>query len=377
MPPQRSPRDLIVIAVFVLLLALPAMLALFGRAGADTAFITTVENRRPFVAPPVTSGALATGGWERDAERQIADAFPLRKALIEGYDYVKYAWLGDGAGNRVLRGRDGWFYLGDEELTYLTGAYAVDAVVAHLADVYAARAAWCAQHGMHYAFVLAANKSTIYPQYLPAGLALSPPAADRLVAALRARGVRTIDTRPPLIAAARDGTPLYSKGDTHWNAEGAAIAARTIAADLAGAGVRDRVAAGAIRYVDRPDRGDLLNFAGIGSFVSNDVRFAEFPRTAHDVPIPSYGGDPAAARYSAHASAVDDPALPSAVIFGDSFLEGLEPFLAEDFRRAVFLHHVSVEDVQFDRAILAVEHPQFVLQELVERSIVFGASFTP
>ncbi|BDE08060.1 hypothetical protein WPS_33360 [Vulcanimicrobium alpinum] len=374
MPPQRSPRDLIVIGAFALLLVLPAALALLGRAGADTEFITTVENRRPFVAPPVTSGALATGGWERDAERQIADAFPLRKHLIEAYDYVKYAWLGDGAGNRVLRGRDGWFYLGDEELTYLTDAYAVDAVVAHLADVYAARSAWCAQHGMHYAFVLAANKSTIYPQYLPAGLAIGPPAADRLVAALRARGVRTIDTRPPLIAAARGGTLLYSKGDTHWNAEGAAIAARAIAANL---GVRDRVAAGAIRYVDRPDRGDLLNFAGIGSFVSNDVRFAEFSRTARDVPMPSYGGDPAAARYSAHASAIDDPALPSAVIFGDSFLEGLEPFLAEDFRRAVFLHHISVEDVQFDRAILGAERPQIVLQELVERSIVFGASFTP
>ncbi len=94
----RSPGDIAVIVVFALLLVAPALLALTGHAGFDIAFLEHTEHRRPFVAPPPTTGALATGGWERDAEREIADAFPLRKELIQGYDYAKYTWLGEVAG---------------------------------------------------------------------------------------------------------------------------------------------------------------------------------------------------------------------------------------------------------------------------------------
>ena len=94
-----------------------------GLLGADTAFIETREQRHPFVAPGVSSGALATGGYERDLERQIADTFPLRTWLVETYDYAKFAWLGESTSVNVIRGRDGWLFLGAEESRYVTGGW--------------------------------------------------------------------------------------------------------------------------------------------------------------------------------------------------------------------------------------------------------------
>jgi alginate O-acetyltransferase complex protein AlgJ len=371
---KRGPGDLVVVALFAVLLLVPGVLALTGHAGFDADFLLNTEHRKPFVAPPPSSGALATAGWERDAERQIADAFPLRKQLITGYDYAKYVWLHDEPSRDVIRGRDGWLFYGAEERDYLDGKPS-DADLAHAAGVYAERAAWCARHGMRYAFVLVPNKSTIYPQYLPDGLQrVTPTAADRLVPLLRARGVRVIDARVPVAGAARRGE-VYSRGDTHWNDAGVYAAYRAVVAALRDARVRDTIAAPTIRSRTAEQSGDLYALSGVGGFVRNRWLRYDFPRRAREIPTPAVPDDPLDTAFALHATAIDDPALPKLVAFGDSFLGQLRPFLDEDFRRAVVLQHLSVQEKQFDTRVLEAEKPDVVLQELVERSLVFAGTF--
>ncbi|HEY0382418.1 MAG TPA: hypothetical protein VGC72_09480 [Candidatus Elarobacter sp.] len=375
---ESSPGSLVVIAVFASLLLVPALLAVTGHRGFDVAFLQNTEHRRPFVAPPPTTGALATGGWERDAEREIADAFPLRKQLIQSYDYAKFAWLGDAPRDAVIRGRDGWLFLGAEERTYLTDrAHPTDADLTHLADVYAARAAWCARHGTRYVFLLAPNKSTIYANELPSGTArVTPTPADRLLPLLQARGVLAIDPRAALIAAARDGE-VYSKGDTHWNDAGAYVAYRETVAALRDAGVRDAIPRSAIHAYTDPADGDLLGMAGVADFVRNHWVRYDFPRRAHGAPAAvKDANDPALAAFARHTTAVDDPSLPSAVVFGDSFSEQLAPFLAESFRRMTVFHHLT-NAVQFDRRVVEAERPTIVVQELVERTIPLSIAAPP
>ena len=373
----RSPGDLVVIAVFALLLLIPALLALTGHAGFDTEFLLHTERRQPFVAPKPTTGALATGGWERDAEREIADAFPLRKQLIQSYDYAKFAWLGDAPRDAVIRGRDGWLFLGAEERTYLTDPRAAsDAELTQLADVYAARAAWCARHGARYVFLIAPNKSTIYAQDLPRGFArVTPTPADRLLPLLRARGIRTIDPRAALVAASRNGE-VYSKGDTHWNDAGAYVAYVATVAALRDAGMRDTIAPKSIRVYSEPADGDLLGMSGVADFVRNHWVRYDFPRRAHAIAIAANASDPAPAAFARHTTILDDPTLPVAVVFGDSFSEQLAPFLAESFRRMTVLHHLT-NAVQFDRRAVDVDHPAIVIQELVERTIPLSAAAPP
>jgi alginate O-acetyltransferase complex protein AlgJ len=369
--PPRSPADRIVIALFAVLLLAPSILALAGWAHLDTAFIFQTEQREPFVAPPISSGAIATGGWERDFERQAADVFPLRTTLIEALAYAKYAWFGDALGDNVIVGRSGWLFYGAEERAYITGAYQpADAELAALADVFARRSAWCAQHGMHYVFLLAPNKSTIYARFLPDGMTPSQPSpADRFLPLLRARGVQAVDVRAQLIAASYRGD-VYSHGDTHWNDAGAAIAARATAAALRGAGVRDELPPSPHSEIVHGG-GDLLNIAAIPG-VGNALVHYVFPGRAHEIADPRYAGDPAGTNFITHVSAVDNPKLPAAVLFGDSFIEQLRPFLAEDFRRAVFIHRVAMTGSQFDEGLLERERPAVVVDELVERNMTFA-----
>jgi alginate O-acetyltransferase complex protein AlgJ len=376
--PPRMPGDLVAIAVFALLLLAPAALALTGLGGADRDFIYHSEMREPFVAPPVSRGALATGGWERDLERQIADRFPLRRRLIEAYDVMKYLWLGDVASTHVIRGADGWLFYDDEERDYDDGTYdPTDAQLARLAAVYEARARWCAQRGIAYVFALVPNKSTVYANYLPSSVRhVTPSAGERLIPLVRARGVRAIDLRTALVQAAAHGE-VYSKGETHWNDAGAYVGYREIVRELRGAGVRDTIAPASLKpRVDLVD-GDLDRLAGITSAVHNGVIVYDFPRRAREAPPPAYPNDPIRSAFIPAAYTLADRRLPKAVVFGDSFSIALRGFLAEDFGRTVILQHSIPNALQFDRAAVEAEKPAVVIQELVERALVYSDRFQP
>jgi hypothetical protein len=378
-PQSVRPGNAIVVALFALVLLAPAVLALAGRAGVDADFIYHHEMRYPFVAPAVSAGALATGGWQRDVERQIADGFPLRRHLIEDYDLAKYAWLHDVASSHVVGGTDGWLFYGDEERSYDDGTYRPsDAALATLADVYKARAQWCARRGIVYVFALVPNKSTVYARFLPATIAhVTPTAGERLIPLVRARGVRAIDLRSALIRASAQGE-VYSKGETHWNDAGAYVAYREIVGALRDAGIRDTISPDSIARRISLEDGDLDRLAGISSSVPNQVVVLDFPHRAHEVAPPVYPADPIADQFQRAAYAVDDPRLPKgAVVFGDSFSVVLRRFLAEDFRRTVVLQHEITHGVQFDRAAIEAEKPTVVIQELIERSLVYSARFEP
>ena len=374
--PQRTPGDLIVAVLFAMLLLVPAALALSGRAGFDVAFIEGIEQRKPFVAPPPSTGALATGGWQRDAEREIGDAFPLRRQLIQGNDRALYLGLHDVSSSRVIGGREGWLFLGDDERSYLTGSRTLDdAQLAALANLFRARSDWCRGRGISYVFVLAPNKSTIYPQYLPSGLRRAQPTiADRLLPLLRTRGIAVVDPRDVLLAASTK-SEVYSKGDTHWNDAGAFAAYRATLDAIHGSHVRDAPPPERSTTVVN-ESGDLLKLAGIDGLAANPVTRIAFSARARGTRVPQYSGDPNAGAFDITADAIDDPRLPSAVVFGDSFLERLQPFIAENFHRTVVLRYRRVPGVQFDTTVVAAERPNVVIQELVERSLVFGNEFT-
>ncbi|GAC1579539.1 MAG: hypothetical protein NVS3B7_13610 [Candidatus Elarobacter sp.] len=370
----RSPGDLAVIIIFVALTLTPAILALTGHARADGAYIVTHEQRIPFVAPPPSSGALATGGWERDVEREIADRFPFRTPLVETYDYAKYAWFGGTPTPLIVRGRDSWLFWTMEERRYVTRTWnPSDADLSRLAALYGDRARWCAEHGMRYVFVIAPNKSTVYanvapPWYRPA----APTPFDRLLPMLRSHGVTTVDVRVPLVAAARTGE-VYSRGDTHWNDAGAYVAYRATVAVLHDAGVRDAVAPTGTHIETKA--GDLLNMSGVGARISDHVVRLDYPHRAHPIETLPEQERSAAAAFAIHVSAVDDPKLPSAVLIGDSFSAALAPLLAEDFRTTIHLQEHDFFASAFPRPFLLAQKPTVVVQELVERRLVYSGGF--
>ncbi len=376
-----SPGNIAIVVLFVALLLAPAVLAVTGHAGFDAAFIERTELREPFVAPAATSGALATGGWERDAERTIADAFPLRSGLIGAYHGVQYRVLHDLSAPLVIVGRDGWLFYAVDERRYLTGDYdARETTLARTADAYAGRARWCDARGIAYLLVLAPNKSTVYAAFLPPRMHVAAPTlADRLVPLFRARGVRVVDERAAMradaVAAGADPLRmLYSKGDTHWTDIAAYVEYRAVVDALRTSGVRDRIDPRALQpYVTETGESDLFRLAGISPFVRDRVVRYYFPRRARDAAASPAVPVPTAISPRVRALTTGDAGLPNAVIFGDSFSSALTPFLAEDFDRTVVANYApAFPAVRFDRHLVAAARPRIVIQEIVERSLVDG-----
>jgi hypothetical protein len=369
---------MIVTVLFAAMLLTPAALALTGHAGVDEDFIYNTEMRKPFVAPSATTGALATGGWERDVERQIGDAFPFRRRLIEAYDIAKYRWLDDVGSSHLIRGSGGWLFYGEEERAYIDGTFnPSERELVRLGEVYRARAAWCAERHITYLLLLVPNKSTVYREFLPPGVRYAEPTpAARLVKYLRTHGVRAIYPRDELRRASRDGA-VYSKGDSHWNDAGAFVASRAVVAALRDVGFRDAVEARALRAERTWTSGDLDRIAGIADAVRNEVTAYDFPRRATPSGAPEYRGDPLAGHFQPAVFSNPGARGPSAMLFGDSFSDALRRFLAEDVSRLVVMRRSISDTVQFDHTAISQERPAVVIDELVERALFFGDRFTP
>jgi hypothetical protein len=68
----------------------------------------------------------------------------------------------------------------------------------------------------------------------------------------------------------------------------------------------------------------------------------------------------------------DDPGLPAAVVFRDSFGSALIPFLAEHFRRSVYLWQYD-----FDPQWIEKEKPQVVIWLMTSRRLQWYAPYNP
>ena len=106
---------------------------------------------------------------------------------------------------------------------------------------------WANSHGMKFYFVIAPNKNTVYPDYMPEGYTMaSYRRYDQFVALLREAGITAVDLRGAMSAAlaANPEKNLYYKYDTHWNNHAGYVAyaelMRTIRADYPNAVFHDK-----------------------------------------------------------------------------------------------------------------------------------------
>jgi hypothetical protein len=154
--------------------------------------------------------------------------------------YVQYVLLGD-AGEKVLRGPNGWFFYkpGVEYLTQREPASAGDLenpvqAICGFRDQLAAR-------GIHLIVVPAPNKESVYPEQLSrraSGLSLALcEQTQGLLEELHAAGVEVVNLFE-LFSQAKSageqprGSHLYLAQDSHWSPAGLELAAREVSRRL-------------------------------------------------------------------------------------------------------------------------------------------------
>ncbi|MHC5065571.1 MAG: alginate O-acetyltransferase AlgX-related protein [Planctomycetota bacterium] len=221
---SRVIADRVLAATFLLFLTIPFVGTFFSWD-----FYGLQENRRPSPLPDVAETSLEELPDALDA--YYKDHFGFRNYLIRRWNRLLRR-IDRQLVRRVVEGRDDWFFFGQPEVIHdiLGLAETSERDLAAWCRAIEDRRSWLAERGIHYLFVVAPNKSSIYPEMLPEEMQgeLRPTRLDRLITYLGANSeARIFDLRPAL-RENKDWQTLYLSHDTHWSAYGAFIAYRTV-----------------------------------------------------------------------------------------------------------------------------------------------------
>jgi hypothetical protein len=353
------------IAIFLVTIAVP----LVGRLLPETSAFAASENRRPADFPEIK---LSGSGWgwsltsfPRRFDRWWNDSFAFRSQLIRWHSIVKLD-LGVSPSSKALVGRDGWlYYAAEQSVDYFRGAKPfTERDLVKWRNELESRRAWLAERGIGYLVVVAPNKETIYPEYMPSNVKRlrTETRLDQLMADLRANSkVQSLDLREPL-RQAKQHERVYHLTDTHWNDAGAQVAYREILA---------AIAAQVPGFDARPLPGSLAKRDASGGDLARILALEDrFPETSIDwVPATAHHAKRLPGNLVKLGSAIALECAECgnfrAVMNQDSFNTNLAPLLAEHFGRLVLM-----DGQRLDRDLIVAEQPSIVIQEFVERVLM-------
>ncbi len=370
---SRSPEDLQRAAfVGLFLLVLVSELALSLLPGNRAEQVLLEEKRQKTERPVLCAGDWLDGSFQRFPalfEQYFNDNLTFRNEIIHLQSRLTFLVFGSSpVPAKVLVGKEGWLYFCDKQKGDEMGAYlglhlldqaALGAVRARVVELQR----WLEQRGIRFVLMVAPNKSTIYPEWLPRAYARrgSPHRTDQVIGALREAGVPVLDLRPTLMAS-KSGRRHYYKTDSHWNYLGAFYAYEQLMAQLEPAvpGVR-ALSLEDFRIEEHERRGgDLADMISLGDRLL-DTEVVLTPSFARHIERKRL-----ADQYYAYdtTNAALEKAGTRIVIYHDSFFLAMEPFLYDSFHR---VH--SFFSRQIDRGLIERVKPQAVLVEIVEREV--------
>jgi alginate O-acetyltransferase complex protein AlgJ len=365
----RILSDGVLIVVFLVAICLPMADALFELDP------TRLSEKRRLAPPPVSRLSQPievsyTGAFES----WWNDSFGFRRSLVVGYSRALLA-LGVSSTPSVIIGRSGWlFFAGDEALaSYRAVRPFTKPELTGWQERMEQRRDWLAQRGIRFLVVIAPNKETIYPEYMPARLNRVGEATrlDQLVRHMQTRSiVAIVDPREALRSAKASGV-VYFRTDTHWNDAGAWVLHREILARLR-RWYPELEPGPAVPLVRMSSSwsGDLATMLGLEGQLREERVLLEPPRASRTVDPGPRPPDPQR-RLSAAERPITSPLR--VVMFHDSFGVSLQPLLAESFSRIVFSSGPTNWRLNFDPALVERERPTVVIQEIAERFAVGSA----
>jgi hypothetical protein len=321
----------------------------------------SLRESRMLAPPPTWPRTLAAA---RRAPRQIdayiADHFAFRDLLVRIGGHVQRR-LGGQAGPRLAsEGKEGWVFFNDGLLQSAGQAHET-AQTADFANFVCDLNARLTARGIRTGFSLIPSPGEIYPEMLPAwaGPAKRPTDYDDVLARVAACGVSTVDLRPALIAAKRQGL-IYRRTDSHWTLLGAAFGYNGMLETI---GRPDwRFAIDPAAWYERAFVGDLPAMAGLDPREERapvERRFEGPPALRVAIPGLKFATD---APFTIEGKVV---AGPTVLVIGDSFTKDPMPsFFIDHVGRYAWVHH---DECAFDWAIFDAVKPDIVLFAPTER----------
>jgi alginate O-acetyltransferase complex protein AlgJ len=335
------------------------------------------EKRKLADLPTLKLTSQGLNAFAADFNRYFDDNFGMRQKLVVLHSYLKGVGLKVSPIRDAIIGKNGWLYLGDENIVadYRNAHPLTDPELRLWRDVLVKKRDWLAQRGIKYLFVVAPDKHSIYPEYMPNryNKVSARSCLDQLIAYMNANSdFEIVDLRPSLIAQ-KATVRVFHKTDTHWNDPGAFVAYREImraaSAQLPQLKPKDEADYRPVEYVSAGR--DLANMMGLRAVIHERILklVPLFQACAQQAAIslpPDFQGPNQEPGHEPFAMECSTAVL-KAVVFRDSFGTALVPYLSENFRRTAYIWDYP-NRIVLNTAIES-EHPDIVIEERVERHL--------
>jgi hypothetical protein len=297
-------------------------------------------------------------------EAWFDDRFGLRSILISSYRQVLFELGLSSSGTRkAIRGVDNWHYFSggglEDTILDFKGAVRFSADELDRLETYFREwNQWLSDRGIEFHVMIAPNKVSIYPEFLPRGIKQGPSEKriGPLLKRLASSELSPVFPREKILKRKSDEHDLYFKWDTHWNGIGAFFGYRVFFEE---SGLDRPLPEANVRFLrSLRDHGDLARLLGI----TNDERDVDYEIRLSEGHWAKPLGDWKFAHGQQNRFEMKSATLGKALVFHDSFMGPLIPLFARHFRSSAFYF-----EPYLDKEAIETEMPDIVILEFAER----------
>lgn len=360
----RRSQDCFLVCIFLLTLCTPVLLML-------TADSEPVPRLRKKAVYDVDQTSIFYRYIRRHKE-QFEENFPLRGWMIQLNGFLKVGVLHSSSSHRVIPGKHSWlFYAGEDEIPCILRTRPMNQyLLSRFARLLNMRRKWLEASGRRYLVVIIPDKHTVYPEFLPDSLStrFGRSRAKQVRDYLREHHPGILLLHPETdIRNRRAGFHTYFQDDTHPNQLGSFRVYQNIlkvieqlvpaVKAIAESEISIRAAA--------PTEGDLSALLGFTPQQRESQPEIELPERAREVQItPSRTALNARLVTPLVVTRNPNGEIKSAVIFRDSFMSAVIPFLSVHFREARYFWDT------FNGRLIRKNTSALVVEAFAERTLM-------
>lgn len=346
-------QNKILAIIFALIIALPTLDKIFHFSPVKDLF----EKRLPIEKPQFSLSA----DYPKNFEKYFNDNYGFRKTLISANSKITDKIFNESPDARAVIGKDDWFYFDNHNsLLDATGKAVIsDELIERGVESFYKNWQKMRAKNIDYLLIIAADKSTIYPEFLPDYIKpREPHRIDKFLNALKKKypNFPVLDLRP-LLKEAKKKEIVYQKTDTHWNRRGAHYAYVEIAKKL---NFQPHLRGDFINKEDELIRGDISDIMNSNAMNLNYELVPKFKLNHHYVfPTPRN----LEKFHRPYLVVNKNKNLPVIFVYKDSYFGDLIGFVSEHFSQSYYINEFPC-DINYE--IIKNFHPNVVIQEFWE-----------
>ena len=281
--------------------------------------------------PRLDRQALLNNAYYLSFDQYFNDSFSLRSPLIFAKRWVDYRLFHMTDTDGVHVGTDGWLYSRQSIDSHRKVACSEKQDIEQLILELHAIERLIEATGRRFFFIVAPNKSTIYPEFvgrLPKGPSCNYNKYDLFIEANKSHPLKNFVRLDQLLRIAKSDALLYDQTSRFWNAQGALLAADAIHRQIN----KDKA------------KKQVLNYKPIGPFGSDDLKnqLLGIANATENESVKYYRDS-------------GQPDLPGAIVYGNDFIQRQLPYLQQMFSRLDVIQADSFPSRQHEEDLSAYD----------------------